>query len=393
MAQRTLSELRSADVVAVTLPPGPEWIPVAEAAWEAGAALLPVDSRLPTTEREHLLEHALPTVVIDGSTVDRREGAPAGADLAAIVATSGSGGRPRLVEIGRDAVSAAVTLSAAALGAGSVDGWLCCIPLAHIGGLLLLFRHAVLGAPLTVHATFDAGGVCGERSARFTSLVPTQVQRLLDAGCDMTGYRGILVGGSAMPPATRRRAEAAGMRVVATYGLTESCGGVVYDGVPLPGVDVQVSADGELQLRGPTIMRGYRFDADSTRAAFTDDGWLHTRDAGAFDADGSVRVHGRMDDAILTGGEIVWPAEVEAVLSEHPMIAEVAIAKRPDHEWGERVVAYVVPRSRDGAPTLEELRDFVGTRIARFKAPREIVLVEQIDRTALGKVRRDLLEG
>jgi o-succinylbenzoate---CoA ligase len=393
MARIALPEVHAADVVAVSLPPGAEWIPIVEATWEAGAALLPVDSRLTSTERESLLERALPTVVIDGSRVDRRDGTPAGADLAAVVATSGSGGQPRLVEIGRDAMSAAVALSAAALEAGPADGWLCCIPVAHIGGLLLLFRHAILGAPLTVHAAFDAGVVAAERTAVFTSLVPTQVKRLLDAGCDMARYRGILVGGSAMPPATRRRAETARMRVIATYGLTESCGGVVYDGAPLPGVDVRVGADGELQLRSPTVMRGYRFDAESTRAAFTDDGWLHTRDAGSFEADGTLRVFGRMDDAILTGGEVVWPAEVEEVLSEHPGVAEVAITKSADHEWGERVVAYVVPRSTDDAPTLDELRDFTGARIARFKAPREIVLVERIDRTALGKVRRDRLQG
>jgi len=390
MAPVDAPDLRASDVVAVALPPGPAWVDIVEATWRAGAALFPVDTRLPAAEVASLLESARPTVVVDEAGALRRDGAIAGADLAAVVATSGSGGQPRLVEIGRDAMQSAVTASADVLESSPSDPWLCCIPVAHIGGLLLLFRHAVLGVPLTVQRAFDVAAMCREHTARFTSLVPTQLTRLLDAGCDLSMYRAILVGGSALSSTTRERADAAGAHIVPTYGLTESCGGVVYRGHPLPGTDVRVS-DSELQLRGPTVMRGYRFDPDATRAAFTDDGWLRTRDAGEFAPDGTVRVLGRIDDAILTGGEVVWPAEVESVLADHPLVDEVAIGKRPDPEWGERVVAYVVPRSADDPPDLDALRDFVADRIARFKAPRELVLVDAIDRTALGKIRRDRL--
>ena len=391
MAPHATPHLRASDVVAVVLPPGPDWIPLVEAIWEAGAALLPVDSRLPAAEASALLERARPTVLIDESGARRNDGALAGAELAAVVATSSSGGQPHLVEIGRDAMHAAVTTSAEALGSAPSDGWLCCIPVAHIGGLLLLFRHAILGVPLTVHAVFDVEAMCHERAARFTSLVPTQLQRLLDAGCHLSMYRGILVGGSALSPVTAERAESAHARVIPTYGLTESCGGVVYGGQPLAGTDVRVSAEGELHLRGPTLMRGYRFEPEATRAAFTDDGWLRTQDAGEFAPDGTVRVLGRVDDAILTGGEVVWPAEVESVLADHPLVGDVAIGKRPDPEWGERVVAFVVPHSASDPPGLDALRDFTAGRLARFKAPRELVLVEAIDRTALGKIRRDRL--
>ena len=287
----------------------------------------------------------------------------------------------------------AVTASADALGSATSDRWLCCIPFAHIGGLLLLFRHAILGVLLTVHPAFDVEAMRRERDARFTSLVPTQLQRLLDAGIDLSMYRGILVGGSALSPMTAERAERAHARVIPTYGLTESCGGVVYGGQPLAGTDVRVSPEGELRLRGPTLMRGYRFEPEATGAAFTEDGWLRTQDAGEFAPDGAVRVLGRLDDAILTGGEVVWPAEVESVLADHPLVGEVAVAKRADPEWGERVVAYVVPRSHSNPPDLDALRDFTAGRIARFKAPRQLVLVETIDRTALGKIRRDRLRG
>src|SRR5438132_2628588 len=383
--------LRASDVVAVALPPGPEWIAVVEATWQAGAAMFPVDARLPAAEADALVERAQPTVLIDSSGSHRRDGAAAGADLAAVVATSGSGGRPQLVELGRDAVRAAVSSSAESLGSQPSDRWLCCIPVAHIGGMLLLFRHGVLGAPLTVHRAFDVDAVCSERAAHFTSLVPRQLRRLLDAGCDLSAYRGILVGGSALSSAVRERAIAAHAQVVTTYGLTESCGGVVYDGLPIPGTDVRVSAEGELQLRGPTLMRGYRFEPEATRAAFTDDGWLRTQDAGEFAPDGTVRVLGRVDDAILTGGEVVWPAEVESVLADHPLVGDVAIGKRPDPEWGESVVAFVVPHSAGDPPDLDALRDFTAGRLARFKAPRELVLVEAIDRTALGKISRERL--
>src|SRR5437016_2283627 len=154
MAPPAVPRLRASDVVAVVLPPGPDWIPIVVATWEAGAALLPIDNRVPAIEVEPLLERARPTVVIGESGAHRRDGAIAGADLAAVIATSGSGGQPHLVEIGRDAMRSAVTASADALGSATSDRWLCCIPFAHIGGLLLLFRHAILGVLLTVHPAF-----------------------------------------------------------------------------------------------------------------------------------------------------------------------------------------------------------------------------------------------
>jgi O-succinylbenzoic acid--CoA ligase len=377
------------DLVAVQRPPGPGWRTILSRAWDAGAAVLPVDSRLSAGESANLLERACPTVIIGrngGKRIDA--GMPMLAGRAVVVATSGSTDRPRLVEIGRDALEAAVQLSSAALGAGADDRWLCCLPVAHIGGLLVLYRHLILGAPVTVHERFSVEGFQRARDVAFTSLVPTQLGRLIEAGCTFNHLKAILVGGSALSAELAERAVIAGARVVATYGLTESCGGVVYAGHALEGVEVRADDSGQLLIRGPTLMRAYRFDDVATRGAFTDDGWLRTGDAGEVSTDGAVRVFGRMSDVIVSGGEKVWPAEVEAALATHPEIADVAVSGTPDPEWGERVVAYVVPRNSSSPPALEAIRDYAATRIARYKVPHELVLVESLDRTALGKVRR-----
>jgi len=166
---------------------------------------------------------------------------------------------------------------------------------------------------------------------------------------------------------------------------------VVYDGRPFEGTDVRIDPGGEILLRGPTLMRGYRFDREGTAAALTKDGWLRTGDAGRLDRNGVLHVDGRLDDLIVSGGEKVWPAEVEAALRDHPGVADVAVVGRPDPEWGERVVAFVVPSDRAGAPTLEDLRGFLAGLLPRYAAPRELVTVPELPRTATGKLRRSAL--
>jgi O-succinylbenzoic acid--CoA ligase len=224
--------------------------------------------------------------------------------------------------------------------------------------------------------------------ARFTSLVPTQLARLLDVGADLARFRAILVGGSGVDAELTTRAAKAGLRVVPTYGMTETCGGVVYAGRPLAGVEVRAARWGELLVRGPTLMRGYRLDPAASLAAFEPGGWLRTGDAGEVDTDGAVRVHGRIADVIVSGGEKIWPAEVEAALMSHPDVAGVLVSASPDREWGQRVVVRVVPRRRSDPPTLDSLRDHAAQTVARHKLPRELIIVERLDRTALGKIRR-----
>jgi len=375
-------------VVAVTLPPAEVWAEIVGVAWASGAALLPVDHRLPEPAVRELLARAEPTAILDGDGLRRLPaGRPADPAVALVISTSGASGRPRLVELSRPAVEAAVGSSLRALGAGAGDGWVSCLPLAHIGGLLVVLRTLLGGVPLSFRAARElepAGGY------PFISIVPTQLARALDAGADLGGYRAMVVGGGGMEADLHQRAGARGFRCTVTYGLTQSCGGVVYDGLPLPGVGMRVTDAGEVQLGGPTLLSGYR---DGSGAGLTADGWLPTGDAGWIDGGGRLHLHGRIDDLIVTGGENVWPGEVEAALRSHPAVADGAIFGRPDASWGQRVVAAIVPRDASSPPSLESIRDHVGAMLGRHQAPRELVIVASLPRTALGKLRRAGLDG
>jgi O-succinylbenzoic acid--CoA ligase len=373
------------DLVAVALPPSRAWLDLLTETWDAGAALLPIDHRLPAAERASLIERASPTVTLDGTGARRIAGEPVEPGIVLAIHSSGTRGTPAFAQFDRDAIDAAVSSSSLALGATRQDRWLSCLPLAHVGGMLVLLRALLLGAPVSVHERFDPRAALAEPDVAFTSVVPTMLARLVEIGSDLSAFRSILVGGAHLPAELRSRAEHAGGRVVETYGLTESCGGVVYDGTPFRGTQVRIGPRGEIQLWGPTLMRGYR---QGDTEAFTPDGWLCTEDAGELDADGRLHVAGRTDDVVITGGEKVWPQAVEAALLGHPRVREVAVAGLSDPEWGERVTAWVVPSDAADPPTLEGLRAFVAERLSPYAAPRELVLVERLRRTASGKVRR-----
>jgi O-succinylbenzoic acid--CoA ligase len=199
------------------------------------------------------------------------------------------------------------------------------------------------------------------------------------------------VGASALPPALRASAEALGARIVETYGMTETWGGVVLEGRALPGVEVRVAESGEVLVRSPMVMRGYRLDPEHTAQTLDPDGWLHTGDLGEIGADGRLRVVDRMKDLVISGGVNVSPVEVEHVLAHHPAVHDVCVVGAPDDEWGERVVAYVVPRDREHPPSLDDLRAYGRTSLAAPKLPRELRIVEAIPRSASGKpLRREL---
>ncbi|MGH9235043.1 MAG: class I adenylate-forming enzyme family protein, partial [Acidimicrobiales bacterium] len=294
---------------------------------------------------------------------------------ALVVSTSGTTGEPKAAVLTHEAVTASALATSHRLGVDpSTDRWLACLPLAHVGGLSVVTRSLLTGTPLTVHADFDVAAV--EQAARdgctLTSLVPTALRRI-----DASRFRAILVGGQA-PPADRPG------HVIATYGMTETGSGVVYDGRPLDGVEVRV-VDGEVQVRGPMLLRAYRDGTDPR----TPDGWYPTGDAGEWDAGaGRLRVFGRTGDLIITGGENVWPAAVERALGDLPAVAEVAVVGAPDPEWGRRVVALVVPADPADPPSLDALRDAVRRELPAYAAPREVRLVTALPRTALGKVAR-----
>lgn len=296
------------------------------------------------------------------------------------MATSGTTGAPKGVILTHRALEASAGATNHRLGIdpGS-DRWLACLPLAHMGGLGVVVRALASGTPVTVAARPDADTITAglATGCTRTALVATVVGRV-----DTSGFTTVLVGGG---PAPGDRAP----NVVATYGLTETAGGVVYDGEPLDGVEVAV-VDGIIRLRCPMVARAYRLDAGDEPATDAD-GWFTTGDAGQLGPDGLVTVLGRVGDVINTGGEKVWPQAVEPLLARHPGVVEVAVVGRADAEWGQAVVAVVVPRQADQPPTLDELRQLVRSELPPWAAPRHIELVAALPRTSLGKVLRTQL--
>lgn len=389
-------------LVAVDLPPGPAWLDVLRDLWIAGVSFLPLDRRLSDRERRAVVELAQPASIIsEGDEVLFADPAPIDPEQAAtVVATSGTGGAPKLVELSRAAVSSAVGLSFGALapsvGRAALDPsepWVACLTPAHVGGLLVLLRGLIFASPVTVLGGFDAATLLDQAPAgAHVALVPAMLRRLVETDADLSALGVLLVGGDAVDPLLGAAAARLGGHVVTTYGLTETCGGIAYDGRLFEDTQARV-ADGQVELRGPTLMGGYRHDPAATATAFTLDGWLRTGDAGAIGDDGLLTVHGRLDEAIRTGAETVWPREVERALRDHPKVADVAVAGRPDPEWGERVVAFVVAPHGEDPPTLEELRGHASERIARFKAPKDLVLLSALPRTTSGKLRRGALPG
>ena len=222
------------------------------------------------------------------------------------------------------------------------------------------------------------------------SVVPTTLKRLLDAGAPLHEYRRVIVGGAPCPAPLRARAEAVGAHVVDAYGLSETWGGFALDGVPIEGAEARVDERGEILVRGPMVMRGYRLDRALTTDVFDRDHWFHTGDAGTRDGNGRLIVTDRLKDVIISGGVNVSPTEVEAVLAAHPLVDDVCVVGERDDEWGERVVAVVV-----GAPaasiTLGELREFASDHLSAPKLPRELRFVDAIPRTASGKPLRRVL--
>jgi O-succinylbenzoic acid--CoA ligase len=305
---------------------------------------------------------------------------------AIVVHTSGttSAGRPIELTYGNWLWSALG--SAVALGLDRDERWLCTLPLSHVGGLSILLRSAIYATTAVLHDGFDAAAVVDELTggrATLVSVVPTTLGRLLDAGLrEPPALRAALVGGGPIPAALLDRARAAGVPTVTTYGLTEACSQVTTAGAPLFCTRLRTSHDGEILVAGPTV----------APAAAQPDGWLHTGDIGVLDAHGHLSVAGRAADTIVTGGENVAPAEVEAVLATHPAVADAAVHGVPDAEWGERIVATIV-RAPGVTATAEELAGYCRVRMARYKVPKEFRFSLDLPRTQSGKLlRRDLEE-
>jgi O-succinylbenzoic acid--CoA ligase len=375
--------------VALALPSGPEFAAALHACFLTGAAAVPIDLRLSSEERSRRAAGAL---LIDeplvGSALDQVEPLKLDA-VATVMHTSGTTADPRPISLTFGNWQANALGSAVALGLDSAERWLCPMPVAHVGGLSILIRSAVYGTTAVVHERFDTDAVLAElmtagRAITLVSLVPTMLARLLDAGLrEPPTLRWALLGGGPIAPALLRRAAEAGVGVAPTYGMTEACSQIATRGWPLPGVDLRVAEDGEVLVRGANVAPG----------ALGDDGWLHTGDLGALDDRGRLSIVGRKSDTIVSGGENVAPAEVEAILLEHPQVSDAGVFARPDEEWGEIVVAAVVVR-QGGSVTDQELRTHCARSLARFKVPKRIEFVERLPRSASGKLlRRSLQEA
>jgi o-succinylbenzoate---CoA ligase len=376
--------VRAGDRVGVALAPGEGFCIALHAVLRLGAVAVPVDLRLGARERARVLEGT--SEVIDGAVIatpaaearlrDRHDlDAPA-----IVVHTSGTSGTPKPVELTYGNWLWSALGSAVALGLDPTERWLCALPLSHVGGLSIVMRSAIYATTAIVHERFDTERVLDalmdDDGPTIVSLVPTTLQRLLDAGLrEPPALRWALLGGAPATPALQGRAAAAGVPVAPTYGLTEACSQVTTLGAPLFCTRVRLAGDGEILVSGPTV-------APSAGPV------LATGDLGEWRPDGALRVAGRKADTIISGGENVAPAEVEAVLEAHPDVVEAAVHGRAHPEWGEAVVATVVAE-----PDLEadELRAWCAARLATFKVPKEIAFTMALPRTASGKLaRKDL---
>ncbi len=398
--------------VAIALPGGLAFAQALHACLLIGAVAVPVDVRLSPGERARVADGA--AVLVEEPLGE----APAPAavpttwvhDLdatAVVIHTSGTSASPRPIELTYGNLLWSALGSAVALGLDPEDRWLCALPLAHVGGLSILLRSSIYATTAIVHERFELDRVAhalGAQRATLVSLVATTLARLLDAGLERPpALRCALTGGGPVPAALLARARDAGVPVGLTYGLTESCsqatttpvaaiagdGGVPASaGPPLFCTRVRIAGAppaqpgaGEILLAGPTV----------AAAALAPDGWLHTGDIGELDERGWLLVSGRESDTIVSGGENVAPAEVEAVLEAHPQVLEAAVLGRTDPQWGEAVTAIVVVRT--GAALEEgQLREHCARALAPYKVPKRFVLgAEPLPRTRSGKLlRREL---
>jgi len=373
--------------------------PLARALDGGGPAILPVDASLPAARIRQLIDAFEPNAVIDehGEARIRSESPGTDPDTAVIIGTSGSTGEPKGVELSAAALSHSARASLARAGARPGERWLVCLPVSHVAGLQVLVRSIVGGTEPVIAAEATARAVHEAAAAgcAHVSVVPTQLVRLLGSpggAAALARYRCVLVGGAAAGTAVLDQAREAGVGAVTTYGMSETCGGCVYDGVPLDGVAVRAGEDGRLRISGPVLMNRYRGRPDLTAAAL-ENGEFVTSDLGYVGQDGRVVIRGRADDVINTGGHKVVPGEVAAALSDCPGIREVVVVGRPDPEWGERVTAVVVPADPAEPPGLELVRNHVRARLPRYACPSEVVLTEAIPVLPSGKPDLAALKG
>lgn len=378
-------------------------------------------TRLLTTSADdpHVLQEQLRAALDGGPALglgligDTPEQVHAG--TAAVIGTSGSTGVPKRVVLSGEALRASAEATAQRIGSGR---WLLALPAGYVAGLQVLVRSVLAGttpalmadgfsprsfAEATLGMLRPPAGVTGGLPELYTSLVPAQLATLLDAADDdapvraaLQAYRALLIGGQALPDALRQRAEDAGVRIVRTYGSSETSGGCVYDGVPLETVQVR-AVDGQLHIAGPMLADGYLGDDDLTSRSFSRDlhgiRWYRTGDTGVVE-DGVVRVHGRADNVIVSGGINVSLDRVERVVRGIPGLAGAVVVGVEDDQWGEAsviVAARGEALRRSEAEQLAHARDAVAAEIGKPARPVVLILVDEIAALPNGKPDREAI--
>jgi O-succinylbenzoic acid--CoA ligase len=411
-AQLAAQGVATGESVGIDLPAGLDFAQALHGCLLLGAVAVPIDPRLTGSERAAIIAGC--KLIVDAPLGEGRpthgDGPVAQHDLdatAVVIHTSGTTSAPKPVHLSYGNVLWSALGSAAALGCDPQDRWLCALPLSHVGGLSILLRSAIYATTAVVHERFEVERVLRSlqhEEITLVSLVATTLARLLDAGLsDPLALRCALTGGGPVPAALVERAHRAGVPVGLTYGLSETCSQVTTTpaaeiavatatgaatagpppsaGPPLFCTSVRIADDGEILVQGPTV----------AAASLADDGWLHTGDIGTLDARGRLRVTGRKADTIISGGENVAPAEVEAVIEAHPQVLEAAVLGRSDPQWGETVIALVLARSGETLD-VEDLRTHCAAALAPYKVPKQFLLAGgPLPRTRSGKLlRREL---
>ncbi|MCB0221732.1 MAG: o-succinylbenzoate--CoA ligase [Chrysiogenetes bacterium] len=422
-----IARLESQDVgegtfVAVHAPSGPEVVVLVHALWALRATLVPINLRLSDAERAAQLARVghcpLLTLAegeweaewLDNAPLDS---VPKGMQL--LLFTSGTTGVPKGALLSFEAIAASARAAKEALHYQRDERWLCCLPLYHVAGLSILYRCAFYGATLLLHPKFDAAALdhaVDEEGVTALSLVPTQLAAWLDVRGENKApptLRSVLLGGAGASPTLLERVRKVGLPLAPSFGMTETASQVCtlppaqFAQIdlarlylpPLPGVetrvrdeqgcDVPADTEGEVWLRGPSLFSGYLSDVDASSAAVASDGWFRTGDWGRRNESGALMIVERRSDLILSGGENVYPAEVEAALESHAAVVEAGVFARPDERWGSRVAAAVVLR---GPVDWEQLEAHCRERLAGYKVPREFFSCEGLPRTPTGKLQR-----
>jgi O-succinylbenzoic acid--CoA ligase len=397
--------VRPGDSVAIALPGSLDFAQALHGCLLLGAVAVPIDPRLTAEEQARIIDGCAAVLhepMGEGQAPSSLEVHRHDLDAVAVVIhTSGTTSAPKPVRLTYGNILWSALGSAVALGSDPEERWLCALPLSHVGGLSILLRSAIYATTAVVHERFEVDRALDalERDdITLVSLVATTLARLLDVGLNNPpALRCALTGGGPVPATLVARAHASGVPVGLTYGLSETCSQVTTTpiaeigaggegtapsaGPPLFCTRVRIAADEEILVQGPTV----------APQALAEDGWLHTGDLGRLDERGRLLVTGRKADTIISGGENVAPAEVEAVLESHPQVLEAAVLGRADERWGEAVTAIVLARPGEQLE-VERLRIHCAAVLAPYKVPKEFVLsTEPLPRTRSGKLlRREL---